>query len=92
MSKKSDKVRKQLIINNAVEQLIDGIEGNIGAIEVAVYNLGAQIGNVSLEDTSLKQFELGWRLGSEGLFRLAKAVTPGMIERGSGTLRSRSGA
>ena len=39
-----------------------------------------------MEALSLKQFEMGWRLGCEGLFRLAKAVTPYMIERGSGSL------
>ena len=46
----------------------------------------AQIGNMTLQDTSLKKFEQGWRLGCEGLFRLARSVTPHMIERGSGTI------
>ena len=55
-------------------------------LQVAVYNLGAQIGHVPLEATSSKAFEMGWRLGCEGLFRLAKSVTPRMIERGRGSL------
>ena len=56
------------------------------ALQVAVYNLGAQLGNVPLEATSSKAFEMGWRLGCEGLFRLAKSVTPRMVERGRGSL------
>ena len=56
------------------------------AVQVAVYNLGAQIGSVPLEATSSKAFEMGWRLGCEGLFRLAKSVTPRMVERGRGSL------
>ena len=53
---------------------------------MAVYNLGAQIGSVPLEATSSRAFEMGWRLGCEGLFRLAKSVTPRMLERGRGSL------
>lgn len=78
------------LINTAhegtIEKLVDHVEAELGDIETAVYNLGAQIGDVSLQQTTLKQFELGWRLGSEGLFRLAKATTPRMIERGHGNL------
>ena len=46
----------------------------IGPIEVVLFNLGAQIGNRSLESTALKTFELGWQMACMGLFRLAKAV------------------
>ncbi len=71
---------------NSIEALVDTIETDIGPIEVAVYNLGAQIGDRALEDTSHKAFEMGWRLGTFGLFRLASAVCPQMQERGQGTL------
>ena len=53
---------------------------------LAVCNLGAQIGNRSLRDTSYRAFEMGWRLGNFGLFRLASAVTPYMEDRGKGTI------
>ena len=53
---------------------------------MAVYNLGAQIGDRSLAETSHKVFELGWRLGTFGLFRMASAVCPLMEQRGRGTL------
>ena len=52
-----------------------------------VYNLGAQIGNRSLADTPLKTFELGWRMGTLCLFRVAQKLFPKMVERGGGALQ-----
>lgn len=72
--------------DNSIESLVSSIESDIGPVEVAIYNLGAQIGNRALGDTSYKAFEMGWRLGTFGLFRLAQAVTPKMVERGKGTI------
>jgi NAD(P)-dependent dehydrogenase (short-subunit alcohol dehydrogenase family) len=71
---------------NSIEERIAAVEADIGTIEVVVYNLGAQIGNRSLEETSYKAFELGWRLGTFGLFRTASAVCPLMEQRGKGTI------
>ena len=70
----------------SIEERVATIEKEIGPIEVAVYNLGAQIGDRTLTETSLKTFEMGWRLGTFGLFRLAQALLPRMVERGGGTL------
>ena len=72
--------------DNGIEQVITTVEAEIGPIEVVVYNLGAQIGNRSLTDTSYKAFELGWRMATFGLFRTAQTVCPLMEERGRGTL------
>jgi NAD(P)-dependent dehydrogenase (short-subunit alcohol dehydrogenase family) len=74
------------IEENSIEDLVADIEANIGPIDVAVYNLGAQIGDRPLKDTSHKAFEMGWRMGTFGLFRLASAVCPHMEERGTGTI------
>ncbi|MGE0861608.1 MAG: SDR family NAD(P)-dependent oxidoreductase [Gammaproteobacteria bacterium] len=71
---------------DSVETLVARVEADIGPIEVAVYNLGAQIGDRALADTSLKAFETGWRIGTFGLFRLASALCPLMQTRGKGTL------
>lgn len=71
---------------DAIEDLVASVEDDIGPIEVVLYNLGSQIGNRPLEKTSLKVFELGWRMATFGLFRVAKAVFPRMEERGGGTL------
>jgi NAD(P)-dependent dehydrogenase (short-subunit alcohol dehydrogenase family) len=71
---------------DTIEELVGKIEQKIGSIHTAVYNVGAQIGNRSLEDTKLKTFELGWRLGTFGLYRLAKNLLPIMAARGTGSL------
>ena len=71
---------------NTMEERIAAIEADIGPIEVVVYNLGAQIGDRSLKDTSYKAFEMGWRMGTFGLFRLASSVCPLMEARGKGTI------
>jgi NAD(P)-dependent dehydrogenase (short-subunit alcohol dehydrogenase family) len=74
------------IEDGAIEDRVEQVEAELGPIEVAVFNLGAQIGNRSLAETRLKDFETGWRLATFGLFRLALAVCPRMVGRGQGTL------
>lgn len=69
---------------DAIEDLITSTEKDIGPIEVVVYNLGAQIGNRPLKDTSYKAFEMCWRMATFGLFRAASTVCPLMEERGKG--------
>ena len=71
---------------NAIEDLVVDVEKNIGPIQVVLFNLGAQIGNRSLQDTTLKTFALGWQMATFGLFRLAKVVIPYMVERGGGSI------
>ncbi|MEP3421604.1 MAG: SDR family NAD(P)-dependent oxidoreductase [Erythrobacter sp.] len=67
--------------DGAIEELVERVERDIGPIEGALYNLGAQIGNRELHDTPHRTFELGWRLGCYGVFRLAHAMFPAMVER-----------
>ena len=69
-----------------IEAHVEEVEREIGPIEVVVFNLGAQIGDRSLQDTSYKAFEMGWRMATFGLFRVASAVCPLMEERGKGTI------
>ena len=73
------------IEENILEDLILNIEKDVGPIEVLVYNLGAQSGMKLLNETSLKEFEWGWRMADLGLFRVAKVLMPIMEERGAGT-------
>ncbi|MDP3160068.1 MAG: SDR family NAD(P)-dependent oxidoreductase [Reyranella sp.] len=70
----------------SIERLVESIEADIGPIEVAVFNLGAQIGSRALSNTTLKAFEIGWRMATFGLFRLAQVLFPYMEKRGKGTL------
>ena len=74
------------IEDNAIEDLIVDVEKNEGPIEVVLFNLGAQFGDKTLEETPLKLFEMGWRLTSLALFRLAKTVAPIMEARGGGKI------
>lgn len=70
---------------DAIEDCIATVERDIGPVEVLIYNLGAQVGNRSLDETTYKTFELGWRMATFGLFRAAKMLCPLMTERGRGT-------
>ena len=72
--------------DGTVEDLVERVESDIGPVECALYNLGAQIGNRALADTPHRTFELGWRLGCFGLFRLAQTLMPRMAGRGRGSL------
>ena len=68
-----------------LEERIKYVEDEIGPIEVVLFNLGAQIGSRTLEEVTYKQFELGWRMATFALFRMAKELFPRMEERGGGT-------
>ena len=70
----------------SIEQLVTHIEAEIGPIGVALFNLGAQIGDRGLASTTLKAFEVGWRMATFGLFRLAQVMFPYMEQRGKGVL------
>lgn len=74
------------VADGSIEERVAETEATIGPVEVVLYNLGAQIGDHSLGDTSYKQFEIGWRMATFGLFRLASTVAPLMIARGGGTI------
>lgn len=67
--------------DGTIEELVERTERDIGPIRAALYNLGAQIGNRPLGQTPHRIFELGWRLGTYGVFRLAHALLPRMVER-----------
>jgi NAD(P)-dependent dehydrogenase (short-subunit alcohol dehydrogenase family) len=69
-----------------IEARVAAVEADIGPIKVVLFNLGAQVGDRALEDTSYKTFEMGWRLATFALFRLASAVCPAMEQRGHGTI------
>ena len=71
---------------NSIEKLVASVEADAGPIEVAVFNLGAQIGDRALAQTTYKMFEVGWRMATFALFRLASVLCPLMEARGKGTI------
>lgn len=74
------------VAEDAVEARVAAVEATHGPIEVAVFNLGAQVGSRTLAETSYRTFETGWRTATFALFRLASVLFPRMVERGGGTL------
>lgn len=70
----------------AIETLIATVEKDIGPIEVVIFNLGAQIGDRDLSDTSYKAFERCWHIATFSLFRTASVVCPLMVDRGKGSI------
>ena len=72
--------------DGAIETCVEEVERDIGPIDVMIFNLGAQIGDRPLAGTTPKMFELGWRMATFGLFRLAQSAFPKMVERGGGKL------
>ncbi|MEH6567581.1 MAG: SDR family NAD(P)-dependent oxidoreductase [Halioglobus sp.] len=73
------------IEEGAIEDVITATERDIGPIEVVVFNLGAQIGDRNLKDTSSKAFERCWQMATFSLFRVASTLCPLMEARGKGT-------
>jgi NAD(P)-dependent dehydrogenase (short-subunit alcohol dehydrogenase family) len=69
-----------------INQLVQDVGADIGDISVCIYNLGANMGRRSLAETSPKIFERAWSLGALGGYLAARAVAPGMVARGSGTM------
>lgn len=70
----------------SIEERVAAVEADVGPIGVVVYNLGAQVGDRALTDTSYKVFERGWRMATFGLFRTAASVCPRMEKRGKGAI------
>ncbi|MCH2096832.1 MAG: SDR family NAD(P)-dependent oxidoreductase, partial [Pseudomonadales bacterium] len=71
--------------DGAIEACVEEVERDVGPIDVMIFNLGAQIGDRPLAATTPKMFELGWRMATFGLFRLAQTAFPKMLERGGGS-------
>ena len=75
-----------VVDENSIEDLVNFVESEIGPIDTVIYNIGAQIGDRALAETSYKAFEMGWRMATFGLFRLAQVITPKMKERQTGNI------
>ena len=70
-----------------VVKFIKEIEANIGAIEVAIYNIGGNIKFGITETTSQKYYKT-WEMATYGAFLTGREVAKHMIKRKSGTIIS----
>ena len=70
---------------NAVAALIQDIETNIGPIEVAVFNIGANV-RFGIGETTPRVYRKVWEMGAFAGFLMAHNVAPYMAERERGTI------
>ena len=69
----------------AVVAMVDAIERDVGAIEVYVFNIGANAPSSILEETSRKFFKI-WEMACLAGFLTAREVARRMVVRGRGTM------
>lgn len=68
-----------------VAELVEGIERDIGPIEVMVFNIGANVPCSILEETARKYFKV-WEMACFAGFLSSQAVAKRMVARGRGTI------
>ena len=68
-----------------VVALIDTIEREVGPIEVAVYNIGANV-NFPIRETTARVFFKVWEMACFGGFLMGREVAKRMVPRGRGTI------
>lgn len=68
-----------------VIELIENIEANIGAIEVMVFNIGANVPCSILEETARKYFKI-WEMACFSAFLTGREVAKRMVTREKGTI------
>jgi len=68
-----------------VTALVERIEREVGAIEVFVFNVGANVPSSILDETSRKFFKI-WEMACFAGFLTAREAARGMVARGRGTI------
>ena len=68
-----------------IQDLFAKIEGDVGPIEVCLYNAGSNV-NTSLLDTSESLFRKAWELACYGGFLTGREAARYMVPRGHGTI------
>jgi NAD(P)-dependent dehydrogenase (short-subunit alcohol dehydrogenase family) len=68
-----------------VVALVDTIEREVGPLEVAVYNIGANV-NFPIRETTSRVFHKVWEMACLGGFLMGREVAKRMVPRGHGTI------
>ena len=68
-----------------VVALVEEIERDIGPIEAAVFNVGANVPSSILEETARRYFKV-WEMACFGGFLMGREVARRMVSRGRGTI------
>jgi NAD(P)-dependent dehydrogenase (short-subunit alcohol dehydrogenase family) len=66
-------------------KLVDDIERDVGPIEVAVFNIGANV-RFSVNDTTTQVYRKVWEMAAYAGFLMGREVAKGMAARGRGTI------
>jgi NAD(P)-dependent dehydrogenase (short-subunit alcohol dehydrogenase family) len=68
-----------------VVALVDTIEREVGALDVAVFNIGANVPSPIVEETARKYFKI-WEMACFGGFLVGREAARRMLPRGHGTI------
>ena len=69
----------------AVVELVQTIEREVGPIEVAVFNIGANV-RFNITDTTERVYRKVWEMGALAGFLMGREVARAMLTRGRGTI------
>jgi NAD(P)-dependent dehydrogenase (short-subunit alcohol dehydrogenase family) len=69
----------------AVIAMVDAIERDVGPIEVAVFNIGANV-NFPITEMTAQVYRKVWEMACFGGFLMGREVARRMVPRGSGTI------
>ena len=72
-------------VETEVVALVEGIERDIAPIEVAVFNIGANV-RFSVTDTTERVYRKVWEMGALSGFLMGREVAKPMLKRGRGTI------
>jgi NAD(P)-dependent dehydrogenase (short-subunit alcohol dehydrogenase family) len=70
---------------DAMIALVDSVERDIGPIEVAVFNIGANV-RFGITDTSAQVYRKVWEMAAFAGFLMGREVAKHMVQRGRGTI------
>lgn len=70
---------------DAVIELVDGIEKDVGPIHVCVHNIGANV-KFDIGETTSRVFYKVWEMAAFSAFLVGREVSRPMVERGKGTI------
>ena len=72
-------------VEDGVIAMVDAIERDVGPIEVAVFNIGANV-NFSVLETTAQVYRKVWEMAAFAGFLMGREVAKRMVERQSGTI------
>ena len=72
-------------VEDEVVAMVDAIERDIGPIEVAVFNIGANV-NFSILDMTAQVYRKVWEMAAFSGFLMGREVAKRMVQRQSGTI------